>query len=35
MHENMIMKLKPLSRTHSVTNRKLLTIRAEFSTMGP
>jgi len=35
MHEDMIMKLKPLSRTHSVTNGKLLTIQAEFSAMGP
>jgi len=34
MHENMIMKLKPLSRTHSVTNEKLPTIRAEFSATG-
>jgi len=35
MHENMNMKLKPLSRTHSVTNRKFPTIRVEFSAMGP
>jgi len=31
----MNMKLKPLSRTHSVTNKKFSTIRAKFSAMGP
>jgi len=35
MHDDMIMKLKPLSITNSVTNGKLLTIQEEFSAMGP
>jgi len=30
MHENMIMKLKPLPRTHWITNRMLVMIRVEF-----